>query len=274
MSLIVEKFMTFPVEIREGVVLFLFFVLWGLLGRKVLRILSIIPFLIRKAFRYIYLLIEIPVAALHKKIGLGFYHADKFLSDIGEKIDRTMQNWHGCWRASEQIRFVKLMTFYIVAIAFILLMPAERNSNGTLEIGKEKYLCYEEALIRWFEKHGWYSPSSVEQPDLEQNIPAEMENTEEKIALVVFGVNSSLLVRDIPSVKNSVTLERIYNDDTVIWTGQLVFAEVSDGEVEPWVKVVTSNEIEGWSRLYYLKPEKYSDMQFYVTEQSRGIYAK
>lgn len=60
-------------------------------------------------------------------------------------------------------------------------------------------------------------------------------------------------------------LGKLYNDDVVIWTGQMVFAEVNDRSIEPWVKIRTSEGIEGWSRLYYLHPAQYENLDMRVS---------
>lgn len=84
--------------------------------------------------------------------------------------------------------------------------------------------------------------------------------------LVVSGVSSSLLVRDIPSMNNCVVLERLGNGDKVLWTGEIQFSEAEDNHVEPWVKIVTEDGEEGWSRPFYLHPEEYVGVEFYVGE--------
>lgn len=85
-----------------------------------------------------------------------------------------------------------------------------------------------------------------------------------EIELVTSGLNSSLLVRSDPSIDKGEVLGRLYNDDIVIWTGQMVFAEVNDGSIEPWVKIRTSEKIEGWSRLYYLHPAQYENLKLEI----------
>ena len=81
---------------------------------------------------------------------------------------------------------------------------------------------------------------------------------------MVSGVSSSLLVRDMPSMEDCEVLERLVNGDMVIWRGEMRFSEAEDEHVEPWVKVVTEEGTEGWSRLFYLHPEEHADMEFRV----------
>ena len=79
------------------------------------------------------------------------------------------------------------------------------------------------------------------------------------------GISSSLLVRDKPSIEEGEILGRLKNEDTVIWKGELRFAKIDENSVEPWVKIITANGVEGWSRLFYFYPKSYADMEFWVT---------
>ena len=65
-------------------------------------------------------------------------------------------------------------------------------------------------------------------------------------------------------MQNGTALERLHNDDVVLWNGEMIFAEAEGKHVEAWVKVTTKNGIEGWSRLYYLRPKDYEEIIFYV----------
>lgn len=114
-------------------------------------------------------------------------------------------------------------------------------------------------------KQDWYDPDAVfvsEESVEESSEEADADVFE--IELVTSGLNSSLLVRSDPSIDKGEVLGRLYNDDIVIWTGQMVFAEVNDGSIEPWVKIRISEEIEGWSRLYYLHPAQYENLKLEI----------
>ena len=80
------------------------------------------------------------------------------------------------------------------------------------------------------------------------------------------GISTSLLVRDSPSVEEGAILDRLKNGDVVIWRGEMRFSKTDDSHVEPWVKIITESGVEGWSRLFYLHPEPYADVEFWVTD--------
>ena len=94
-------------------------------------------------------------------------------------------------------------------------------------VGKVKFLGMESFLVGFIMKQDWYDSDAV----LISKEGVE-ESTEEadidvyEIELVVSGLNSSLLIRRVPSIDEGEVLGKLYNDDVVIWTGQMVFAEV------------------------------------------------
>lgn len=130
-----------------------------------------------------------------------------------------------------------------------------------------KFLEAESFLTGLIMKQDWYDPDAVfvSEESVEES-PEEADAGVFEIELVTSGLNSSLLVRSDPSIDEGEVLGRLYNDDIVIWTGQMVFAEVNDGGIEPWVKIRTSEEIEGWSRLYYLHPAQYENLKLEIKQ--------
>ncbi len=267
MNLIIESFISLPFFWRVTILLFfIIFVIWRIFGKWILWILSIIPFALQGFFRAIYWLLEIPVAALHKKLGICFYKIDNLLSQFGKKIDSVLLRWNKAWRLPKKICLWKSLFVYVVCVVVITLPSLIKVETDIYRKGECIYLQYESILINWFEKCGWYN--KAETVSLNQDIQATQEISEEletsPITLVVSGLNSSLLVRDTPSTENFIELDRLYNGDTVTWSGLLIFSEMGNDSIEPWVKVITPNGIEGWTRLFYLYPEQYDNTEFYV----------
>lgn len=273
MSVIINSFISLPLFWRAAILLFfIIVVIWKSFGRRILWILSIIPFLLQWFFRFLYLLLEGPVSLLHKKLGTSFYKISNTLSQYGEKIDSIIGQWYSKWHSLKKIYLWKILLAYVLCVAIIIfpsLMKAEADIYRT---GENAYLYCERVLVDWFKKQEWYK--SVESISLKEDIGLEQDNQDNlselkpsNITLNVAGLKSSLLVRDIPSTTNSVELDRLYNGDIVIWSGELIFAEVNGEGIEPWVKVMTVAGIEGWTRLSYLYPERYNDVEFYVRMQ-------
>lgn len=267
MSFIINIFLNFPYIVRVSILLFILVVLWKLVGKWILKLLSLIPFLLEKCFRYLFLLIEMPVAALHKKFGAVFFKVDNQLSKTGEKLDSIIQKWYESWHFCKNINLGKTLICYVLCVLFVVLPSIFKIDNPVLKAGETVYMNAEAAFEKWVEGRSWYKfeeeviANQDEQPELEAEI-----NDSAQIVLVVSGITTSLLVRDMPSTENGVILERLHNDDTVIWTGEFVFAQIDNEHVEPWAKIATANGVEGWSRMFYLHPEQYEGRTFYAVE--------
>lgn len=267
MSLIIYTFYNLPYIIRVAILFLIAAVLWKFLGRWILKLLSLIPFLMEKGFKYLFLLIELPVSALHKKFGSGFYKIDNQLSKAGEKLDSVILKWYKSWHDCKKISFGKILICYVLCVAFVVLPSVFKIESFILKSGETAYMNAETAFEKWIEGKPWYKPEeeAMANKDEQPEVKAE-RNDSAQIVLVVSGITTSLLVRDMPSTENGVILERLHNDDTVIWTGQFVFAQIDNEHVEPWAKIVTVNGVEGWSRMFYLHPEQYEDRDFYAVE--------
>ncbi len=265
MNLIIQRFLSQPFFSRVGISLFLLFISWWIFGKNILWLLSIVPFLIQKSFRYIYLLIEIPVAALHKKLGTSYYKISNKLSSFGEKIDLAIHRWYTIWHSHKRIRFGKTMLIYAVCVFIITLPPLMKVDSSILRKGETLYMQGESSIVRWLEKRGWYDPTKTVVYDKRPKAKPS-ETKPDKMILIASGIKSSLLVKDNPST-NSAALDRLHNGDKVIWTGQMAFSKVNKDNVEPWVKVITSKGVEGWTRLLYLHPQKYENIEFYLRKK-------
>lgn len=270
-----EMFFLLPFWLRVVVSLFLVIVLlWLVFGKIILKILSIIPFLLRKVFWYIYLILETPVAILHKKFGSVFGKTAHALSCAGERVDTVMQAWYKAWHFPDKIHIGRLFLVYGVCVIFVILPSFVNFDNGFFSFGERTYTNCETRFASWMEKKGWYDPDAKlawnqEEQAQEEDVEPEDEITEdsfEEITLVVSGVESSLLIRDVPSVDDCDVLDRLVNDDVVLWRGQMAFAKADNDHIEPWVKVITSNGAEGWCRLFYLHPDEYEGKEYFVSD--------
>lgn len=192
---------------------------------------------------------------LHKNSGSTFGEINNWMSQTEGKMDDGMLKWYHAWHSPGKPHAGKTLLFCTVCVLLINLWNA----------GKVKFLDAESFLTGLIMKQDWYDPDAVfvSEESVEES-PEEADADVFEIELVTSGLNSSLLVRSDPSIDKGEVLGRLYNDDIVIWTGQMVFAEVNDGSIEPWVKIRTSEEIEGWSRLYYLHPAQYENLKLEI----------
>lgn len=267
MIYLIKLLLGLPLAVRVAMELMIIILLWRVLGRGILWILSLIPFLMDKLFILIYQVIEWPITMLHKKIGAGLHNIENIMARFGDKVHGLLRKWYDFWHKNYHFRWKWGILFCLLCWSVIVLPSLFSIENNVLNAGERFYLYNEDKGIEWMEKH---FPSDSEQAaivnETEQAASDKKEIVNSEIALVVYGVSSSLLVRDIPNMEGCVTLDRLYNGDKVVWTGELVFAETNNNRLETWVKVITSSGAEGWSRLNYLHPENYEGSVYHVKE--------
>lgn len=255
--------------VRAALILAIPLLIWLILGRCILWVASLCPFTLRNIFQFFYEFVETLVAFVHGRIGADFYKTSNMLSAGGKKINTKLSNWYQAWHKPQKAYRGIAVFIYLLCISLIGLSSLFGSNSSFLDFFQNRYLSCEESLVGWFEKQGWYEPEA----DLAMNngelVETESAINEEylEVILNVSGVKSSLLVRDSPSMEAEEKLGRLYNGDQVIWNGQLVFSRGENDRVEPWVKIVTSDGIEGWSRMLYLLPEGYENIMFHVEKQ-------
>jgi len=263
MNKVIYVFENLSVWIRAAILLFFVILLWKMCGKIILWVLSIIPFLIRNIFRLFFVILELPVAGFHKIFGSILYDVDNSLSAAGEKIDSMLEHWYTAWHSCERINFGKCFLVYVVCVVFVALPSFVKWDNQIVKKGELLYIQAETFALNALKKlDGDVEDTIVSVEDVQEqladNEDLEKVYEEEQLEeiLIVSGINdnSSLLVRDIPSNENSVKIENLKNGDKVIWQGHMVFSEI-DGQLEPWVYVITENGNEGWSRLLFLQPQ-------------------
>ncbi|MBR1702212.1 MAG: hypothetical protein IJ716_09700 [Lachnospiraceae bacterium] len=269
MNTILSKFCLLPMWIRAAILLFLLIVLlYKLFGKIIFFIFSVLPFLLQKFYRCVFCIIEFPMEKMHKRIGGLFSKIDNYHEQIGKTIDNTLESWYKKWHSYETLNTPICILIYIVCVVYIVIPSYIEMNVPLVNIGNSFYMYTEEQLVNWLKKSDTIvSRMSMSEIDEEQDEIEENELGLEtvkgiKLTLIVTGVKTSLLVRDIPSLEGN-RLESLKNDDEVTWQGRLAFAE-ADERVEPWVYIYTANGVEGWSRLYYLQPNTYGSIEYCV----------
>lgn len=266
MNQLIDDFISMPLWGRIMVVLAIVFCVWWIFGKKVFWILSIVPFALKHLFFLIYCIIECPIEFLHRRFGKCFSKLDEVWALIGEKIITKIECWYKIWHTTGVCDFGKILLGYIIVVAYFVIPVFFDLNAEPVAAGKNFYQEMETNFLKCFSEKGWYElKEKTSEPERIVDEQEQQNSTEEDIIeLVVCGLNSTLLVRQIPSTEAGDILDNLYNGDVVIWFGEMVFAEVDEEKIEPWVKIQTEAGIEGWSRLAYLRPVEYKDMEYYV----------
>lgn len=269
MRILIDHFFALNLEIRAAILLALLIVIfWWMLGRKLLWVASVLPYLLRKIFRYVYILIEIPVCFIHKKLGTSFYKLDNGMSGTGQIVDSFFEKWYQRWHNARKKYIIFSLIIYFILIFWICApFGYKKEAEGFLS-GKNVYLELENGLLGLLKKYNWYQEKDSiayvsNQPDksaMDATI-AEEQKVSRDIMLIVSTAYLPLDIRDVPSVEDCEILAQADKGSIVVWRGDMAFGPGDSGHIEPWVKVETGNGIIGWARLNYLCPQNLEDFE-------------
>ena len=235
----------YPIYIRAAVSVIILLSLWRLFGRVIIWMLSIIPFLLQKAFIIFYLIIKLPITMLHKGCGGLFFLVDNMWSNVGEKIDAKISKWYKKWHTEYTYSFKTALVAGLLFYACIVVPMPFESEIPALNVMKDVYCSSETFLKQKLEDasntdsdyYGWLGKGE------EGN----------QVELIVYNVNTTLYVRDIPDKENGQALDKLYTGDRVTWTGKMTFVDWGENK-EVLINVITENGIEGWSLFDYFYP--------------------
>lgn len=259
-----NEFLSWPLWGRAALVTGSLLLVLLIVRVPLLKVISLLPFLLKKIFRFIYLLLEWLVSVFHKLLGGMFYRVDNGVATFGEHVDTQLGRWYEAWHNPKSWKLYAALTAMAFALCylFIVIPPTLQIEEGGWQTkGWSAYLWAEGTFVGWLEEHSWYASSA--QPGIQNNpldddpADSEPEPPQEafQIFLTVYRVPNLLAIRDVPSAQESTTLGTLKNGTVVSWNGELAFGPAENGQ-ETWAKVTTDSGIEGWTRLSYLHPEE------------------
>lgn len=257
----INYYVALPYYGRTAIFLLMVMIVFGIVSKPVCWLASGIPFVLHKIFLLCYQLLEFLVSILHKRLGSYFFKISNHISSLAEKIDYYFRAWYKHWHNGYKVHWKRNIAICLIAYLYILLPAYTGVEEGIVCFARDKYLIGEQICVDWLQNNA----ISVEENNaFTMTQEAKADDDIQEIELVVFGLTSSLLVRDIPDMKQGNALDKLYNDDVVIWKGELTFAEAENQHVEAWVKIVTQNGVEGWSRLFFLRPKDDGEIIFHL----------
>lgn len=159
MNGLIDGFLAWPLWGRTAAVLgILIFVFWLILGKPVIiRILSVIPFLLRKLFHGFYIAIEWVASFFHKKIGSGFFDLENGMSRWGERMDFRLERWYRAWHQPQKRHVFLAIVVYLLLFLLVGVLPmAAASPDSPLKAGERAYLRCEDAFVNFLEEHGLY----------------------------------------------------------------------------------------------------------------------
>lgn len=153
---LVEAFLSIPVGGQATMFFGVLFLLWCILGRLLLKLASIFPWLLKKISFGIYMILEFPVSILHSKFGSVFGDIDQGLTTGTEKVCEFMDKLFGKMNKPKTIYGGWAFVIYIVIGAYLLIPISANLTEKPFTFWQESYTEKEVAVIKWMDDKGWF----------------------------------------------------------------------------------------------------------------------
>lgn len=247
MKTLISHFFLADIRIRAAVLIALFIIFfWWILGKVIIRLASFFPYLLKKFFRGMYLLIETPVCWIHERIGSLFYGIDNGLSGIGKKIDTFLEQWYTGWRNPVNSHIVLSVVIYGILLIWICASHYTEGIETKPFNGQAVYLKAENKLTDWLEAHNLYGQQIEEvdnfgEPELEEEAAFE-EKEPVYIRLNERGKRGSNIRSEIDLNNDNNIIAGVNAESEILYLNEWTY----DGE-RYWVRVhISDNDVEGW----------------------------
>ena len=259
MKTLISYFFLADIRIRAAVLIALFIIVfWWILGKVIVRLASFFPYLLKRIFRGIYLLIEAPVCWIHERVGSSFYEIDNGLSGTGKKIDTFLERWYTNWKNPVNSHIVLSIMIYGILLIWICVSHDTEGTEEKAFNGQAVYLKVEDKLTDWLEAHNLYGQLIEEVANFEES--EQEEKVEEKEAVYIqlneYGKRGS-------NIRSETNLD---NDANIIGgvnaESEILYCEewTHDGE-RYWIRVyIPDDDVEGWLSGNLIEREQLEEM--------------
>lgn len=247
MKTLISHFFLTDIRIRAAVLIGLFIILfWWILGKTLIRLTSFFPYLLKKVFRGVYLLIEAPVCWIHERVGSFFYVIDNRLSGLGEKIDNSLERLYKSWKNPVNSHIAASIVIYAILLLWICISDYTEGIEVKPYNGRAVYLIAENKLVNWLEEHDLYGYQIEEVSNFEE-LEQESEVVFEEKEPVYIQLNER--GKRGSNIRSETDLD---NDNNIIGgvnaESEILYCDewIHDGE-RYWIRVyIPDGDVEGW----------------------------
>ena len=151
---LLDAFLYLPIGIRAAIVSFTVFLLYWIFAGLVLRIFSIIPWLLLKLTQGLYQLLEIPVSALHKLFGSAFAWLDRGLTRYAESTCGFFERLHNRMRHPKTVFRGTAFLVTLVLCAYFLIPVFADLTERPFVFWQDAFVERQDSIIVWLEDRG------------------------------------------------------------------------------------------------------------------------
>ena len=145
----IHGFLELPVAVRCTIFLGIVLILYWMLGKLALHILSLVPWLLKKLFYGLYCLLGIPVSALHRAFGGVFGKIDQGLATAAEWLCSVCDKLHAKMKKPKTMFNGRAFLIYIALGAYLLIPLGLELNEGIFTFWQESYLSKEASVLKF-----------------------------------------------------------------------------------------------------------------------------
>lgn len=155
MHAFIKAFLLIPVEARVTILMGILVFVWCVFGKLILKIVSVLPWLLNKLFLGGYMIIEIPISILHSKYGSVFGKIDQGLTTGTEKACCFMNKLFKKMKNSKNIYTGRVIVLYLVIVAYVLIPYFANLTEKPFTFWQDWYIEKELVVYKWMDDKGW-----------------------------------------------------------------------------------------------------------------------
>lgn len=238
---LVQAFLSVPVGGRVTIFTGVLFLLWCTLARPILKITSFLLWLLKKLFFGIYMLLEIPVSALHSMFGSVFGGMDQGLTTGTEKVCDFLDKLFKKINKPKTIYSRWLFIVCVVIGAYLLIPIAANLTEKPFTFWQEPYIKKEMAVVQWMADKGWFEKGIGIYPKKNSEVASNVYTHGKYYKLNKTGASGSN-IRNKPNLYDSKTLTVVKENDLLLYLNE----SLTESNGILWYKVKTPKGSIGW----------------------------
>ena len=151
---IINYFLLLPIGVRAAIILGILLLLLLIILNPIFKIFSILVWILQKIIIGIYLLLEIPISALHSKFGSIFGIADQGITSGTEKIYIVFEKIYKKAKYSKSMFRKPILACFLVLLIYLLIPVVSGFTNLQFTFWQEYYIEVESNIINWINNNG------------------------------------------------------------------------------------------------------------------------
>jgi len=156
---IVNAFLDLPVGVRFTIFLAAILIVYWIFARLFFKVIALVLLLLRKLVYGLYMLIELPISALHRIGGGAFFSIDQGLSNLFGKIYNALEKGVKGFNKPKTIHPGKAFFVFLLCGAYLTIPYFAGLYSNVFTFWEDAYLEREGRVVYFIEGTSWFEDS-------------------------------------------------------------------------------------------------------------------